>query len=140
MPTGLKFYFPFLDFDPHAHTPVEILHVFLLGIVKYLWRDAVGRLGASDRDLLRSRISSLDVRGLGLSTLNGNTLVQYAGSLTGRDFRAIVQIGPAVLHGLLDPALYTMWVGLGRLGSLLFQPKIADIGEYLVCCRTILTG
>lgn len=119
-------------FDVNAYSPVEILHVFLLGVVKYLWRDAVARLHVHEKAILKTRLSSLDVRGLGLDPINGNTLVQYAGSLTGRDFRTIVQVGPTVLAGLLPDGLYEMWVAMGRLAPLIFQPKILDVNQYIV--------
>ncbi|KAG2035286.1 hypothetical protein BDR03DRAFT_812159, partial [Suillus americanus] len=90
--------------DTHTDTPVEILHTVLLGFVKYFWRDAISiRIGQNQlkRELLETRLSSVDVAGLGISHLNGRTLVQYAGSLVGRDFRAIAQIAPFVLHDLV---------------------------------------
>ncbi|KAJ7607345.1 hypothetical protein FB45DRAFT_764359 [Roridomyces roridus] len=80
--------------DPHQDTPVEILHVILLGFVKYFWRDAIARIEKSDKKILIARLSSCNVSGLGISPLAGHTLVNYAGSLTGRDFRAIVQVAP----------------------------------------------
>ncbi len=57
-----------LGLDPHCDTPVEVLHVILLGFIKYLWRDAVNnRIGKTEdkKRLLINRLSSLDVSGLG---------------------------------------------------------------------------
>ncbi|THH23057.1 hypothetical protein EUX98_g8121 [Antrodiella citrinella] len=87
--------------DPHSDTPVEILHVVLLGFVKYMWRDVIqNQLKNQDQKKadLAARLSSVDVTGLGISPLAGQTLVQYAGSLTGRDFRAIAQIRNVETH------------------------------------------
>ncbi|KAL1692476.1 hypothetical protein GGG16DRAFT_51549 [Schizophyllum commune] len=85
------------DFDPHSDTPVEILHVILLGFVKYFWRDTLARLNKSQLETLKTRISSFDVGGLGVSPLSGERLVTYGRSLTGSDFRIIAQIAPFVL-------------------------------------------
>ncbi|KAJ3884269.1 hypothetical protein GG344DRAFT_71472, partial [Lentinula edodes] len=90
------------NLDPHQDTPVEILHVILLGVVKYYWQDAVARIPKKDQDILVGRLSSFNTWGMGFSPLAGKTLVNYAGSLTGRDFRALVQAAPFVLHGLLS--------------------------------------
>jgi hypothetical protein len=106
----------------------------LLGFVKYFWRDAVSRLNAEERQLLIQRINSTDVRALGLAALRGETLVKYAGSLTGRDFRVIVQIAPAVLYGLegIPQQAYKAWLSLSRLVPLIYQSEIEDLDVYLV--------
>ncbi|KAJ3926330.1 MAG: hypothetical protein NXY57DRAFT_979096 [Lentinula lateritia] len=103
--------------DPHQDTPVEILHVILLGVVKYYWRDAVART-KKDHDLLIGWLSSFNTWGLGISPLLGKTLVNYAGSLTGRDFRAIAQAAPFVLHGLLTDDQLKVWKALSALVTL----------------------
>ena len=116
-------------------SPVEILHTVLLGFVKYFWRDAVqNQIGnkTEKRRLLQIRLSSVDTNGLGISKLSGLTLVQYAGSLTGRDFRAIAQVAPFVLHGLVSSPCYDSWVSLSNLVPIIWQPQIPDIDEYLV--------
>ena len=124
-----------IELDPHADTPVEILHVVRLGFVKYFWRDAVSRQGSEGRRILKARLSSLPVNDLNLSPIDGHTLVQYAKSLTGRDFRVIVQVAPAVLYDLIPPQAYEAWLALCRLCPLIFQPEINDRDSYLV--RTV---
>ncbi|THH26571.1 hypothetical protein EUX98_g7617 [Antrodiella citrinella] len=120
--------------DPHSDTPVEILHVVLLGFVKYLWRDVVqNQLKNQDQKKadLASRLSSFDVTGLGISPLAGQTLVQYAGSLTGRDFRAIAQAAPFVLYDLVSQDCFSTWVALSKLIPLIWQPEIRDVEAHI---------
>lgn len=122
--------------DPHQDTPVEILHVVLLGFVKYLWRDLVqNQIGKNDvkKELLAMRLSSFDVSGLGISPLAGHTLVQYSGSLTGRDFRAIAQAAPFVAYDLVSKECMETWVALSKLIPIIWQPEIKDIDSHCVC-------
>jgi hypothetical protein len=128
--------------DPHLDTPVEILHTILLGFVKYFWRDVVhNQLGTNPlkKELLKTRLNSLDVSGLQLGQqLSGHTLVQYAGSLTGRDFRIIAQVAPYVLYDLVPAACFDTWVSLCTLVPLLWQATITDIDNYIVSSVYIL--
>ncbi|KAJ7919964.1 hypothetical protein B0H13DRAFT_2230810 [Mycena leptocephala] len=119
------------NLDPHQDTPVEILHVILLGFVKYFWRDAVTRIKKSDKEILISRLSSFNVSGLGISELAGQTLVNYAGSLTGRDFRIVVQAAPFLLQGLLPAPYIELWTSLSAVVTLVWQPHIPDIEKYI---------
>jgi hypothetical protein len=124
-----------LGLDPHSDTPVEVLHTILLGLVKYFWRDAITnqlKNNAAKKLELETRLSSLDVSGLGIKKLAAHTLVQYAGSLTGRDFRAIAQVAPFVLEGLVSPKCYETWVALSHVVPLIWQPNIPDIDNYIV--------
>ncbi|PPQ86779.1 hypothetical protein CVT24_004666, partial [Panaeolus cyanescens] len=83
------------------------------------------------KDLLATRLSCVDTSGLGISPLAGKTLVQYAGSLVGRDFRAIAQVAPFVLQDLVSPECYETWKSLSRLIPLIWQPEISNIGLHL---------
>ncbi|KAJ6460727.1 hypothetical protein DFH09DRAFT_1496906, partial [Mycena vulgaris] len=120
-----------IDFDANSDTPVEILHVVLLGVVKYWWRDAVSRQNSKGKEELKARLSSVDVSGLNTPPIRGHTYVQYAGSLVGRDFRVILQVALVVLHGLIPQSHYDGWVALCELAPLLFQPAIEHLPTYL---------
>ena len=74
----------------------------------------------------------LDVFELGLPPLRGQTLVQYAGSLTGHDFRVIAQVAPAVLFDLVDNNRYEAWLALCRLTPLALRPELKSLEAYLV--------
>ncbi|KAJ7710741.1 hypothetical protein B0H17DRAFT_914765 [Mycena rosella] len=119
--------------DPHQDTPVEILHVILLSFVKYLWRDLVQNQikNAEQKALLVTRLNSFDVTGLGISPLAGHTLVQYSGSLTGREFRAIAQVAPFVAYDLVSEDCLATWVALSKLVPLIWQPSIKDIDVHV---------
>ena len=123
---------PNIGLDVHRDSPVEVLHVILLGFVKYFWRDAMKRLAAEQKILVTIRISSFDTEGLGLSPLSGKTLVQFAGSLTGRDFRIISQIAPFILFDVLEEHIYETWLALSLLIPLIWQPLIEDTENHLV--------
>lgn len=84
------------------------------------------------KDELQVRLESVDISGLDCPRLRGKTLVQYAGSLVGRDFRVVLQVAPAVLQGLISKVQYESWLALSHLAPLVFQPEIEDIGDYIV--------
>lgn len=118
--------------DPHLHTPVEILHVVLLGFVKYFWRDAIDRLNPDKKKILSDRVDSLVLDGLGVSPMSGFTFVQHYGSLTGRDFRAIIQTAPFLLYDLLPPNIFQAWLSLCSFVPMVWQPEITHRDQYLV--------
>ncbi|KAI6014952.1 hypothetical protein EDC04DRAFT_2903843 [Pisolithus marmoratus] len=117
--------------DPHQDTPVEILHVILLGFVKYFWRDAMSRLNEVQKAKLQVRLASFDVTGLGIPLLAGHTLIQYAGSLTGRDFRTISQAAPFILYDLVPCPCYEAFLVLSVLIPLVWKPCIENVKEHL---------
>lgn len=74
----------------------------------------------------------MDVSGLNISPIAGETLVNYAGSLTGRDFRVIAQVAPFVIYDLVEDNILDAWVSLSKLVPMIWQPVIDDIDEYTV--------
>lgn len=86
----------------------------------------------AQRGELIARLSSVETAGLGFGALQGGVLVQYAGSLVGHDFRAIIQVAPMVLHGLLPENIYEAWLALSRVAPLAFRHEIEDIDAFCV--------
>ncbi|KAI6094928.1 hypothetical protein EDD17DRAFT_1760477 [Pisolithus thermaeus] len=118
--------------NPHQDTPVEVLHVILLGFMKYFWHDAISRLTDTQKAELQVRLALFNVSGLGIPPLAGQTLVQYAGSLTGHDFCAISQAALFVLYDLVPCECFEAFLALSSLVPLVWQPSIVNIEEHLV--------
>ncbi|KAI6169625.1 hypothetical protein EDD17DRAFT_1748769 [Pisolithus thermaeus] len=119
--------------DPHQDTPVKILHVILLGFVKYFWCDTMLRLNKVQKAELQVQLASFNVTGLGIPLLTGHMLVQYAGSLTGQDFHAIFQAAPFMLYDLVPHPCYEALLALSALIPLIWKPCIENLEEHLVC-------
>lgn len=92
----------------------------------------MSRLKIHDKSVVRDRLCSLPVDGLGISPLAGHILTKYAGSLTGRDFRIIAQLAPFVLYDMIEPNHMRTWLALAALVPIIWIQDIHNLDDYLV--------
>ncbi|KAH9812511.1 hypothetical protein DFH28DRAFT_1129815 [Melampsora americana] len=123
-------------FDGHKDTPVEILHVVLLGITKYLFRDAMKDVGntkpgSMNYNYLSAKWRSFSSKGLNIPAIQPGNLITYYNSLVGKDFRTVLQTVPFVLFDFLMPDKRHVWTSLCILSSYIFQTEIPDMNQYL---------
>ncbi|KAH9809978.1 hypothetical protein DFH28DRAFT_1185950 [Melampsora americana] len=137
---GVHMFNPMLrlqGFDGHKDTPVETLHVVLLGITKYLFRDMMKSFGIIKpgtkryRDLA-GRWHACNVKGLHIAPIQPNTLIQFYQSLVGKDFRTILQIVPFVFFEYIPANKRHLWTALCLLSSFIFQNEISHMEDYLI--------
>ena len=124
----------FPRFNPSRHIPVEILHTFLLGVIKYLWYETTKDMKPDILDRFGSRLNDLSHRSIvGSKTSLAKYIVKYSNSLIGRHFKEIIQLGAFALDGLpgVSPELFNLWIDLGRLTSLVWFAQITDMERYL---------
>lgn len=72
------------------------------------------------------------MRGLNCPPIRASYLVQYRGSLIGRQFKQIVQTVPFAIYGLVDEDLFTAWIAAGRMAATMWFPEIDNVTEYCV--------
>ncbi|KAL9937949.1 hypothetical protein V8E36_003494 [Tilletia maclaganii] len=120
------------DFDPSVQLPLELLHVVLLGLAKYLWRATMLTLQESDKLKLAARLTDANVDGLGIDgPLRGGYMIRHAFSLNGKDFRALLMVVPSVLPSLAEfdedediLRLSRAWLAAARLAAALYVDSV----------------
>ncbi|KAI8452672.1 hypothetical protein BY996DRAFT_6431774 [Phakopsora pachyrhizi] len=120
-----KLFNPFYElkgFDGHKDTPVEVLHVILLGIVKYLYYK---------KEELVARFQSFDISNLNIPSIKAKYLVQHYSSLVGKDFKIIIQAAPFVFFTIIEESRQKIWISLCHLCSLIFQTHISCLENYV---------
>jgi hypothetical protein len=122
---------PRVGFDGVLDTPVEILHVVLLGVVKYLARDDIAKLKEKDKAILIGRLNSLNRSSLNIDSIKADYLIKHIKSLVGRHFKIIIQSAPFVLLDLLSPERREIWIALCKMCALIFQTRISNMDTYL---------
>ncbi|KAJ7685821.1 hypothetical protein B0H17DRAFT_1160739 [Mycena rosella] len=128
-----KIYSGFLatkGFDPTRDTPVEILHTILLGIVKYIWHISHTPWSEATKNTYTLRLQSTATDGLSIHAIRTNYIMQYAGSLVGRQLKTIVQTNIFHIHGLVTEHQFMGWKATGKLSALLWCPEIRNPQEY----------
>ncbi|KAH9820031.1 hypothetical protein DFH28DRAFT_885450, partial [Melampsora americana] len=132
---------PFLRlaaFDGHLDTPVKTLHVVLLGVTKYLYRDVVSRLLPHELENLLGRWQGFEIDGLNVPPIQPRNMVHHANSLLGKDFRIVLQAAPFVFFDCLPVEYRHCWIHLVHLASLVFQTRIFDMGVYLADLKIVV--
>ncbi|KAA1069115.1 hypothetical protein PGT21_011788 [Puccinia graminis f. sp. tritici] len=120
-------YFEAPGFDGCRDTPVEILHVFLLGVVKYMVRDFMRRLSAEDKLHVKARYQSFNIDGLNIPSIQPSYLTKHFANFIGKDFRVVLQAAPFVLFEYMDGRERELWIALCLLAPLVFQTHIEDM-------------
>ncbi|KAJ7663620.1 hypothetical protein B0H17DRAFT_1162844 [Mycena rosella] len=128
-----KIYGPFLTmkgFDPTKDTPIEILHTILLRIVKYIWHITHTPWSAEHKTTYTIRLQSTNTDGLSIHPIRSGYIMQYAGSLIGRQFKTLSQTNIFHVHGLVSDDEFQAWKASGELAALLWFPEIRNLADY----------
>ncbi|KAI8444958.1 hypothetical protein BY996DRAFT_4599269, partial [Phakopsora pachyrhizi] len=118
-------------FDGHNDTPVEVVHVVLFDIIKYLYCDLIAGLSVDKKEHLIARIQSFDTSNLNIPQIKAKYLVQYFSSLVGNNFKILTQAAPFVFFLITEGSKRKIWISLCNLSSTIFQTHISNCKKYL---------
>jgi len=121
----------FPAFDGCQDTPVEILHVFLLGTVKYLVRDFMKKIKGSQIEDLKAYWTSFNTDSLNMPSHKPSYMVDHYQSFIGKDFKKVLQAAPFVYFPFMNSTQRALWSSMCVLGSYIFQTRIENLENYI---------
>jgi hypothetical protein len=121
----------FKGFDGTKDTPVEILHVFQLGIIRYLLRDFMKGLTAGDKKLLEARWRAFNSESLNVPPIQALFMVNHSKSFIGKHMKIVIQAAPFVFFPFMNTQQRELWRSLCLLCTYVYQTKIDDMELYI---------
>lgn len=120
------------DSDPAKHTPVELLHTFLLGVVNYLWHETHTTPSQTNKKKFAARLRDQShLSNTGPRASQANYIGKHPNSLIGRHLKEIIQLGVFALEDIqVDADVFRLWLDLGRLTTLVWFTTITDAERY----------
>ncbi|KAJ7691638.1 hypothetical protein B0H14DRAFT_2420041 [Mycena olivaceomarginata] len=113
-------------------TPVELLHTFLLGVMKYIWHMLnTSQWSNADQHLLAMRLQSTDISGLTVPPIQAGYMIQYRNNLIGKHFKTLMQILIFHVHHICTPEQFALIKAAGELGARIWVTEIDNMEEYL---------
>jgi hypothetical protein len=104
----------------------------LLGVIKYIWHVTHTPWSPEQKQTYAIRLQSTNTDGLSIHAIRSNYIMQYAGSLIGRQFKTIAQINVFHVRDLVTDHEFMAWKAAGELAALLWFPEIRNLEEYRV--------
>ncbi|KAJ6528843.1 hypothetical protein B0H19DRAFT_1083184 [Mycena capillaripes] len=83
-----------------------------------------------NRDKIYSPFLQMKVGALSIHAIRSSYIMQYAGSLIGRQFKTIAQTNIFHVRGLVSDVHFQAWRAMGELSALLWFPEIRNLAEY----------
>jgi hypothetical protein len=113
---------------------VEILHTFLLGIIKYAW--FLMHLSWKDpqSSIFTIHLASMDTDNLPAepSTICSPYFMQYKDNLVRQHLKTLLQTITHSVHDIVDGPTFELVKAIGFLGATLWVPEIDNMDEYTV--------
>lgn len=131
---------PFLKlkyFDGCHDTPVEFLHIFLLGAAKYLFKDFMSQIPESNLKTLEAHWRSFNSDSLNIPPIQARFMVVHYKSFIGKHFCTVIQAAPFVFFPFMNKLLQELCIALCYVGSMIFQTQILHMGIEM-CTQMLL--
>ncbi|KAI9626879.1 hypothetical protein H4Q26_017651 [Puccinia striiformis f. sp. tritici PST-130] len=108
-----------------------MLHVILLGVVKYLWKDFMGQLKPAQLHEIEARWAAFQINGLNVAPIQAKYMIAHYKSFVGKEFRVVLQAPPFVLFPLMTNEQREVCTDLCYIRSYAFQTHIIDMESYI---------
>lgn len=104
----------------------------LLGSSKYFLRHQMDSFTSAEKEKIWGRWRAFNTSGLDIPAIQPKSMVQHFQSLTGKEFRVVLQAAPFIFFETkMSDNEREVWTALAHLSPYIFQTKINNMDLYL---------